>query len=323
MNYINCFYQNNLCVIGGVETFLYDLAKLASVNKRDLTVFYSIGDHKQIARLKKYCRVLQIDEVEKPIKCKKAFFNYNVDPINYFEAEEYIQIVHADFQSQILKDWNYVPMPSNKITKYYAVSKNNAKSFKELTGKDIEVLYNPINIEDEPRVMTIISAQRTSPEKGGKRLEYLIRQLDLHKIPYVWHHFSQQRFHIDSPNVMYHEPDLDIRKWIKYADYMVLLSDTEGFPYSAYESLCLGTPLIVTRLPVLDDLGANDTNAIILDFDMSNLDVDEIYEKAGTFKFEYKQKPNKWLELIKGKSTYTYIEPTTISIQATLDYTDK
>lgn len=324
MIYNNVFYQSHFNIIGGVETFLFELAKLANKNKRDFTIVYKSGHPKQIERLKKYCRVYQLDEIEKPIKCKRAFFNYNIDPIDMFEADEYIQLVHADFKSAILQDWikkcNCYCDP--RITKTYAVSKNNAKSFKEVMGKDIDVLYNPIVLEDEPRVMTLLSAQRLSAEKGGKRLEKMVQALDRSGVPYVWHIFSDQRLSVNSPNVMYHETTLTVRNWIKYADYTVLLSDTEGFPYTAYESLCLGTPLIITKLPMLPDLGTNDDNSIVLDFDMSNLDVNEIYRRAGTFNFEYIPKPDGWLKLLKGKMTYSYTPPKMVKVKAIMNYND-
>ena len=316
----NVFYQSYLSAIGGVETFLYELARLAEKNNRDLTIIYGGGDRHQIERIRKHCRILSWAEVEKPVKCKKAFFNYGIEHIDEFIADEYIQIVHADFKDPSLK--TYPPTNHPKITKHYAVSKNNAKSWKELTGEEIGVLYNPINIDEEPRVMTLISAQRLTSEKGGKRLERMIRELDATDIPYVWHIFSNMRLDIESPNIMYHEPTLEVRRWLKYADYMVLLSDTEGYPYTAYESLCLGTPIIITRLPMLPELNVNDNNSIVLDFDMKNLDVRKIYERAGKMKFEYKPKPDRWTEQLPGKYNYKYEPPKSVMIVATAPYFD-
>ena len=84
----------------------------------------------------------------------------------------------------------------------------------------------------------------------------------------------------------------------------------------------MGTPLIITDLPVLDELGCTPENSIVLDFDMSNLDVKDIYNRAGTFKFSYKQKESKWLDLLEGESTYTYVEPETVRITAVRAYYD-
>jgi len=316
----NVFYQTHLSVIGGVETFLYELARLADTNKRDLTIIYGSGDRHQIERIRKHCRIYSWNEVPKPVKCKKAFFNYGLEHIDDIEAEEYIQIVHADFKDPSLK--NYPPTVNPKITKRYAVSQNNAKSWEELTGEKLDVIYNPIQLDKEPRIMTLVSAQRLTSEKGGKRLERMVRELDSANIPYVWHIFSNTTLTVNSPNIMYHEPTLDVRRWLKYADFMVLLSDTEGYPYTAYESLCLGTPLIITRLPILSELGCTDENSIVLDFDMSNLDVDAIYKRAGNMKFTYTKKPDKWTELLPGKSDYKYVPPKTVRIVAIATYFD-
>ena len=322
--YNNVFYQLHLNNIGGIETFLYELARLSSDNGRDLTIVYRSGDPAQIRRISKYCRIVSLAEIEKPIKCHRAFFNYAVDAIDLFEADEYIQLVHADFKSDILKEWIHNNPQSEKITTRYAVSKNNLKSYEEVTGKKVaSVLYNPITIDDEPRVMTLISAQRMSSEKGVHRIQQMVKALDRAKIPYVWHIFADKVVNMESDNVMFHKMTLDVRKWIKYADYLVLLSDTEGFPYGAYESLCLGTPVIITKLLMLDELGIDETNSIVLDFDMSNLDVNEIYAKAGNLKFNYKQKSNKpWLDLLPGKSTYKYEPGDVVTVQAEIRFFD-
>lgn len=314
----NILYQQHILAIGGVETFLYELAKLTYEHQRDLTIVYRTGDNAQIERLRKFCRVVALKDIEKPIRCHRAIFNYGIDAINQFEADEYIQIIHADFKSPFLK--NFTPIRSDKITRYLAVSQNNAKSFEELTGVKADVFYNPISIEQEPRIMTLVSAQRLSPEKGGRRIESMIKALDSNGIPYVWHIFSGEQLSIESENVVYHKPTLDIRKWIKYADYVVQLSDTEGFPYTLYESLCIGTPIITTRLPILGELGATDENSIILDFDMSNLDVYQVYKRSGKFKFQYKQKPDRWLDLLTDASNF--VPPVYVKLRAERNYYD-
>lgn len=318
--YNNVFYQLHINRIGGIETFLYELARLSHKHKRDLTIVYRSGDPTQIARIRKYCRILSLDEIEKPIKCHRAFFNYAVDAIDFFEADEYIQIIHADFKSEILQGWIHNNPQSDKITSRYAVSTNNLKSYEEVTGRKVNgVLYNPINIDDEPRVMTLVSAQRMSVEKGVDRIKTLVKMLDTAKIPYVWHIFADNPVNMESENVMFHKVTLDVRKWLKYADYTVLLSDTEGFPYTVYESLCLGTPVIVTPLLMLDEIGANPENSIVLDFDMSNVNVQEIYNKAGKFKFKYSKKPDGWLDFLQGESDYEYI---TVTVKALRTYFD-
>lgn len=302
--FTNVFYQTGFSPIGGVETFLYELARLTSIHHRDFTIVYKYGDPEQIKRLKRYCRVIQLGSIAKPIKCKRAFFNYGTDAIDDIEAEEYYQVIHADFLSPSLV--NYPPQTSEKINHYIAVSKNNARSYEAITGVRPRVINNPITIDDEPRILTLVSAQRITSEKGPTRLREMVNRLEASGIPYVWHIFSTGRIDgICTENVVYHTPNLNIRKWLKYADYTVLLSDTEGFPYILYESLCLGTPIVVTKLPMLAELPADDTNSIRVDFDLHDLDVKEIYDRAGTFKFKFEPRGVKeWLGLLQGKGDY-------------------
>lgn len=317
----NVFYQTHINIIGGVETFLYELARVAHKHHRDFVIVYRTGDDTQIERIRNYCRIYQLNELPKPIVCEKAFFNYGLDAIDCFQAKEYIQLIHADFKDASLK--NYPPTNHLKITKHYAVSKNNANSWFELTGEKPDVLYNPIIVDEVPRIMTLISPQRMTSEKGVDRMRYMIQELDENNISYIWHIFSNGTLGEDNPNIVYHKPTLDIRKWINYADYLVCLSDTEGYPYSVQEALCYGTPLIITKLPILKEAGVNDRNAIILDFDMKNLDVQEIYDKAGKFKFKYTPKSyGPWLELIDGEYDYTYEPPKFAKLIALIKYYD-
>ena len=321
--YTNIFYMSAFSFIGGVETFMLELAKIVNFNNRDLTIVYGTCDKAQLKRLQKYCRTVQINSLPKPIRCKRAFFNYNVSAIDDIVAEEYWQVVHADFSSDFLAPY-WKPIVSPKIQHYIAVSENNANVFERLTGIRPIVINNPITIEDEPRIMTLVSAQRISPEKGCNRLVQMIQTLERCGVPYCWHMFTNGRLQgVNTENVVYHTPTPDVRRWLKYADYTVLLSDTEGFPYTIYESLCLGTPIIVTDLAMLPGLPATKDNSIILDFDLSNLDVWDIYKRAGTFKFKCEPRGVKeWLELIDGESTYEGPQPDVV-IQVCKTFWDK
>ena len=75
-------------------------------------------------------------------------------------------------------------------------------------------------------------------------------------------------------------------KDIKKADYLVQLSDCEAFCYSVVESLIVGTPVIVTNLPVYHELGICNKNAIICNLTMNNINASDITKKNKTFKYE-------------------------------------
>ena len=292
----NLFYFSNINSIGGVESFFYYLVK--KYQDIDITIVYDTADIKQLKRLQKYVKTIQ--NKGQKIKCKKAFFNYNsMSIIDNVEADEYIQIIHCDYKALKLR-----PRLHSKITKYVGVSEQVCKSFKEITGIDCELIYNPIEIDKPKKVLHLISATRLTPEKGKSRIEKLGRMLDSARIPYVWTIFTNDTNAIDNPNIIYMKPKLNIIDYIADADILVQLSDSEAYCYSVIEALLVGIPVLVTDLPVYKELGIeSDTHGYVVDFDLNNLDIDKLYNNV--LKFNYKAKEDIWKKyLYPSKSTY-------------------
>ena len=268
--YSNVFYIPHFNVIGGVETYIYELAKKYS--KYDITVVYSCGDYKQIARLTKYVRVIK-NNGEK-IKCKRLFIMYKSN-LDLFEADYIIQITHADYKAQ-----NLTPNKDPRINEHYAVSKAVAKSYEEISGLETKVCYNPLTIDKPKKVLKLISATRLTKEKGKDRMIKLANILTNNNIPFLWLIFTNDKQAIDNPNVIYMNPRLDIRDFIAGSDYLVQLSDTEAWSYSVLESLSLGTPVITTPIPCFEEMGIeNGKNGYILPFNMKDIPINDIYDK--------------------------------------------
>lgn len=309
----NIFYFYNINEIGGIESCFYYLAKKYKDN--DITIYYQMGDEAQIRRLKQYVRVRRY--TGQKLQCEKAFFCFNVDIIDNVEANEYIQVMHGDYKTAKMKI-NTHP----KITKYLGVSETVCNSFKELMQKDIELCYNPIEIDKPRKVLNLISATRLTSEKGKNRIIKLGKILDESGIPYIWTIFTNDINEIDNPNIRYMKPRLNIIDYIANSDYLVQLSDNEGYCYSVVESLCVGTPVIATNCPVFTELGLiNGVNGFILDFDLKEVPVKEIYK--GLPKFTYKPKQDSWSNyLAKGKSTYQKDLKTMVKVQCIAKYTD-
>lgn len=293
----NIVYYPVLNRIGGIESFIYYMSKKYQDN--DITVYYGTGYPEQIQRLKQFVRVKQY-KGEK-IVCEKAIFNYRTDIIDNVEAKEYIQVIHCDFKEAT--KIGYPPNINPKVTRYVACCQNAANIFEELTGIKPEVSYNPIMLDKPKKVLNLISATRLSGEKGKNRMIKLADMLDAAGIPYIWTIYTNDTNAIRNPNIIYRAPRYDVVDYIANADYLVQLSDTEGYPYSILESLSVGTPVIVTPLPVLKEMGANETNSIVIDFDMRNVPLEKIYQ--GLPAFEYKANKDRWGTIMaKGKSTY-------------------
>lgn len=296
--YKNVFYFSHLNDIGGVETMLWQMAKKYGKDY-DLTVVYRSGSKAQADRLRALVRVKQL-KGDEHISCEKLFIAYSTDILNQCDAGEVYLIVHADYKAM-----NAKPPVNPRVDHYMGVSELVSKVFTELTGIPCEVCYNPYTAEKPRKLLRLITASRLTKEKGKKRMEQLGKALNQAGIPYIWTVYTNDRDAIDNPNIIYRKPQLDILPYIADADYLVQLSDTEGYAYSIVEALSVGTPVIVTDLPVCEEMGVvNGVTGFILPFDMSDIPVDAIYK--GVKKFKYTPRKDRWASLLaEGKSGYT------------------
>ena len=311
----NVFYFKKIGYIGGCESWFWYLSKLY----KNMTIYYKEGHPEQIKRLAQNVEVRKYKDGE-IIKCDNFFCCYNPDIIDNVEANMYAHVIHCDYKQV----W-FSPFLHKKFDKYIAVSKLAGESFKEITGKDYDLIYNPISIE-KPNVskyndgiLHLISATRLTREKGLKRMQMLANMLDKSGIPYSWEIYTNKHRAEVGNNVVYKEPKLDIINEIAKADYLVQLSDCESYCYSIVESLMIGTPVIVTDLPVLEELGVkHGKNAVICDFDMKNVDLDMIKEKS--LKFDYKPPKDNWDKYLDHSSNYNPNDK--ITVRTLRRYTD-
>lgn len=295
----NVFYFKVISAIGGCESWFYYLSKLY----KNMIIYYKEGSPEQIKRYAKNVEVHKYKEGE-IIECDNFFCCYNPDIIENVKAKEYFHIIHCDY-----KQVHFRPIMNPKFNHYIAVSKLAGESFKELTGVDYELIYNPVAI-DIPKVkkyndgkLHLISCTRLTREKGLARMQKLGSMLDGLGIDYVWEIYTNKQRDFVGNKAVYKEPKFNIVEEIAKADYLVQLSDCEAFCYSIVESLMVGTPVICTDLPVLKELGViHKENAYICDFNMSNIDLDYIKQKP--LKFSYSPPLSNWDKYLKGESNY-------------------
>lgn len=305
----NVFYFKKISSIGGCESFYWYLSK-----KYDFTIYYKEADPEQIKRLSQN---VECRKYKEQINCDQFFCNYGYD----IEVDSPVKkhIIHCDYKNVSLKPIIY------KDFEYIGVSQLVCDSFKELTGKDAEVIYNPIYI-DKPKVskyndgkLHLISATRLTKEKGLHRMQKLAEMLDKAGINYEWKIYTNKIRERVGQKAEYLPQKLDILEEIAKADYLVQLSDCEAYCYSIAESLMLGTPVISTDLPVLKELNIrNKKEAIICDFNMSNVDIDLI--KSKSLKVDYKPPLSNWGKYLPTKKTYDPNE--LVEVKVLKRYTD-
>ena len=92
-----------------------------------------------------------------------------------------------------------------------------------------------------------------------------------------------------------------------------------GFGYTPIEAELVNTPVIITPCDSFLEIGLNDKNALITDWNLDNIDVDLIYKKA--LKPIFTQPKSTWNEILyKGKDNYD--KNAKVSMISTRFYTD-
>ena len=271
----NVIYFPSFNCVGGVETYCYEMG-LKFGKDYDITVLYQNGDADMMKHIAEVARVIRYNPGDKII-CDVFIFGWGYDILDNVEAKEYIQTFHADYINRHLN-----PCHDSKITKRFGVADNTTNGIREHYdwAADIQTMYNPYTVKKPKKVLNLISATRLTAEKGYDRMVKLADALDEAGIPFHWTVYTDipRAFPNKSVSIMKHR--LDILDFIADADYLVQLSDTEGYSYSIVEALSVGTPVICTEIPVAQEQGIVDgVTGFILPFDMSRIPVKEIYKK--------------------------------------------
>lgn len=274
-------FVDTLFKIGGIETWTYNFCK-AMHKYYDIAVMGRNIDETQRNRLLPYAQI--ITDFRRPILCDTAInCRYVLELPANVEYKKYLQVVHTCK----MKDYWTIKDQADKVI---YVSRVAADSFGDDQG---EVIHNLTDPQDVKKFIMLVSASRLSYEKGGQRMLDLARMLEVKKIPYVWYCFTDDRLPDAPPGMIFKTPTLDIKPYIKAADFLVQLSDQESFCYSVVEAWELGTRTITTPLPVLRELGFQEgKHGYTIPFDVKDCDYieDIIYSEKQPFKYRIDNK---------------------------------
>ena len=86
------------------------------------------------------------------------------------------------------------------------------------------------------------------------------------------------------------------------ADYVVQLSDSEGFGMVVHEALMMGTPVIASDIPIFNKYIKNGYNGYLLPVNMENVDVYQICNnipKDFVYDNQYDSLQNQWKTILK------------------------
>ena len=312
-------YTAQTFALGGIETFIYNFC-MNMKEYYDIIVLYESMDIKQIKRLEQHVCVMK-NNTAKNILCDTLIVNRITDnnPPNV-SFKQKIQMVHScKLQNTFVipKNYNYVVPVSEAAYKTYEVNYENCHVINNLT-------YSP----KPDKLLKLISATRLTFEKGEERMVRLAKTLKDNNIPFMWLMFTERHLKENIDEIIYMKPTLDIRRYIAEADYLVQLSDSEGFCYSIVEALDLGVPVITTPITVLDEIGFKDKkHGYVIPFNVSiSKDfVNDIYTKIPKVKYKYdnESRISQWRELLGDtipKHDYVYNGNESVRIQCIVRY---
>lgn len=290
-------YAKHIYAIGGIESWLYYVCK--RYNEGQITVLYDTADSGQLERLKKVVDVIQYTGQE--FHCNKVIY---VAPI-YVEIDE---IYNGARERYLINHVCYGEAENTEVFELpefdgnFAVSDFCAESCKTKMLGDIVTLYNPIEIDKPGKVVKFITACRWSKDKGSEQMLKFAEMLQHAGIQFLWFILTDEEPENHHPNMIFMNPSLYISPLIQECDWGVQFTRIESFGLFPAECLSLGTPVIVTDLPVFKEIGINDTNAVFFDWDMKERDVSFVLNPPKV-KFKPPSSDKLYKELLKWDSS--------------------
>lgn len=280
-------YTSYLHIIGGIETFVMNWVELMSP-------YYDIGI---------YCPKLP-EEMALRIMARVPLYRGD----SAVSCDNLIMVRMGDFIPENITYNHSLRMchacktnPGWEIRgdceKIVHVSEASMESF----GTDGLVIYNPV-ISNPRRSLILVSATRIpAPDKGknADRMLKLAQMLNDADIPFLWLNFSDKPLGNAPPGFVNVGTYQDLQPYIKRADYLVQLSDHEGFGYSVAEALVCSVPVLVTGFETTKELGVIDgVNGYIIPFDM-DFDVRKLLQ-VPEFEYTYDNKTivKQWRKLL-------------------------
>ncbi len=283
-------YTSYLHIIGGIETFV--------INFLDL-----MGDSYEIGV---YCPRLPQEMVERVSKRAKLFRNSSLiicdtlvmirmmDQIpRNIVYDKSIRMCHACRSNP---SWKIIP----DCDKVIHVSEASKMSF-ESKG---EVIYNPL-LKSPKKALIFVSATRIPALDKGKNAERMLKlakMLNDANINFLWFNFSDAPLQNAPKGFVNIGTFQDLQPYIAKADYLVQLSDHEGFGLSVLEALVNKTAVLCTNFETVKELGIIDgKNGYIVPFDM-DFDVTKLLDVPEfDYSWDNESIKKKWQKLFDSK----------------------
>lgn len=275
-------YSQNIRKVSGLTTFERIFIKEMS-KFHEIVYMYKTADPQSMEAVSDYCQ-LHLDD-SKPVSADICIYSslQHGYPAPNVIAKKYIQVVHADIKAA---EKHYQINP--KIDIYVAVGKSVQKALKEDFNIDSIVIPNMLEMPTPEKVVRFMTASRIAEGKGFERIVKMAKIMKQQKRRFNWEIYGEGamsyintlKYDLAGVNeVVFMGSRDNIQSYMLKNDYVVQLSDNEGFCYSIHEALQVGVPVIATRFEGIEDIIQDGVNGYLIDLDLNCIDFDAIYNQ--------------------------------------------
>ncbi len=270
-------YSRKINKVSGVQTF--ELAFLQHLHEFcDITVVYEVCEPSRFIQFSKYAKMVQ--NKGQLIECDTCVYSSLFHQKHKIKAEKYMQVVHAVLSNFKLK-YN-----GAGIDLHVAVGEAVKKDLEKNYNINSVVIPNMLPITNIKPVLRLMTASRIQKGKGFERMAVMMEALKKYGLPWIWEIYGSgsrmyesqiRKLYEKYPEVHFMGAKDNVQNYMMDADFVVQLSDSEGFCYSMYEAVQVGTNIVVTAWEGLQKLDLL-LESQILELDMSNLCVEDLYK---------------------------------------------
>lgn len=332
MKDITLFFD--LIFIGGIETSMNDLFyTFKNSNEFNLSlahIYQYFTQQKTIDEIsqnaKKIIDVRTLEKINTDIFITGTIIFPYEEIFNKVNAKYKIGWIHAIPNQQCVYENIFKYREYYKQIDYWVcVSEEVKKGLKKIIpNAKCEVIHNSINekrikelsmkkVNMKKADLTFVTSARLGKEKGFDKAIEFIDKIHKKGINYVWYIIGAGtdpdviemiKNAIGKYNIIAVGHDMNPYRFIKNADYGLLLSPLESWSIFYDECHILGIPTITFDLPVYHERENPEKMGILLKKDMSNLNIDLLKFNLGKYKaylknYKYKNDYDKWQDLFR------------------------
>ena len=284
-------YFETLCFLNGMTSWMYNFINGLNSEYR-IVIFTKRTDDRIRKKFRGLAEIITIED-GKRYQCDILLNNSPLcDTPSCFDYKKMYCMIHCDYANHEDRG----KMHFDKYQNYIAVSKIAADNMCREFGVRCDYVEG-LFMRDCPKprkVLHLVSATRFSKEKGFDIFRKFATLLKDNGVLFEWRIYTDTDIIAHVTRMPYPEmvkcggvDTKDLMAYMADADYVVQLSQVEGFGLAVHEALMVGTPVIASDIPVFRKYIQNGYNGYLIPKDMKGVDIDQICNNIPTgFSYE-------------------------------------